>query len=126
MAAPRLCFSRASFGDSQSLERFASCHGITAQRSWIVVSGGLGLDEYPLVQTGSSTQQLPSVELQRSKGGFLFASLLGQNLPLCAVEHVVKKLGDVFVTAVYLRRCARSQNSRCVELGGVIDSSTQQ
>ena len=29
------------------------------------------------------------------------------NEHLCAVEHVVKKLGDVFVTAVYLRRCAK-------------------
>ena len=26
---------------------------------------------------------------------------------LCAVEHVGKKLGDVFATTVYLRRCAK-------------------
>ena len=28
--------------------------------------------------------------------------MCGQNVPLCAVEYVVKKLSDVFVTAVLL------------------------
>ena len=54
-------------------------------------------DEQPFVE-----QQLPSVELHRSKGRFLFPSLLGQNVPLCAVEHIVNNLGDVSATAMLL------------------------
>ena len=34
------CLSCASFGDSQSLERFTSSHGIIAQRSWHVYRVG--------------------------------------------------------------------------------------
>ena len=61
-----------------------------------------------------------------SKGGFLFDSLLGEGMPLFAEEHVVKKLGGIFVTAVYLGRCARSHKSRRLTLRGVIDSRTLQ
>ena len=102
------CLSCASFGDPKSLERFASCHrSIMAQRRWQVCCCRESEARVRKVPVWSVSQQLPSLELQRHKGGFLFVSLLGQNVPLCAVEHVVKRLGDVFVTALYLGRCAK-------------------
>ena len=89
-------FCVSSFGDSQSLERFASCHGIIAH-SEVGMLCREANDEQPFVE-----QQLPSVELHRSKGRFLFPSLLGQNVPLCAVEDGVDKLGDVSSTTILL------------------------
>ena len=81
--------------------------------------------------TNRRTQQLPSEELHRSKSRILLSSLLAQNVPLCTVEHVVKKLGDVFVTAVLLSHTEMPpttlvplrediKKSRWFELGGGI------
>jgi len=55
----------------------------------------------------------PVCGADQCKYRFLSASLLGQEVPLCAVEHVVEKQGNVPVTAAVLSHTHASKDG-CV------------
>lgn len=123
-----LCVS--SFGDSQSLKRWYHHYipifpALPSTQEWQAV-----------IRTVQKNDRVAETPLMYScfvrgadqcKDRLLSAPLFGQDVPLCATEHIVEKQGDVPVTGIplsYTLKNTRTSNDRSAKVqsraGGAI------